>query len=86
MPDFDEPAWQHVEQESTDELDSIQSRFFDLVTVLGVAPLESNDSICQTDQPAVGDGYSVCVARKIFEDVLRPSEWRFGVDDPLLLS
>ena len=86
MPDFDEPAWQRVKQESTDELDSIQGRFFDLVTVLGVAPLESNDSIYQTNQPAVGDGYSVCVARKILKDVLRPSEWRFGVDNPLLLS
>ena len=49
MPDLDEPAWQHVKQESTDELDSIQRHLIDLVAVLGVAPLESNDSSFETD-------------------------------------
>jgi hypothetical protein len=41
MPNFDEAAGQHVQQETADELDGIQGHFFALVMVFRVPPAET---------------------------------------------
>lgn len=83
VPDLHKPTWQNVEQESTNELDSVQFHLLNLVALRGVAPLESNDSIVETDEPPVCDGDPVCVAGKVLENVLGSAKGWFSVDDPL---
>jgi hypothetical protein len=42
MPDLDEAAGQHVQQETADELDGIEGHFFALVMVFRVPPAETH--------------------------------------------
>jgi|SRR4029079_11310206 hypothetical protein len=49
-----------------------------------VFPAEGYFAVSEIDDPMVGDGDAVRVASQILKDVLRPSEWPFGVDDPVM--
>jgi hypothetical protein len=45
--------------------------------------LKANHSALEADKPPVGDGDSVCVPGKVFENVLGAAKRWFGIDDPL---
>jgi len=49
-----------------------------------VSPGKCNFSILERNQAMVGNGHSVSVAAEIFENLLRPAEWAFAVNNPLV--
>ena len=76
---------QHVDEEPADELVRRKrhgfpaARTFDAI----VLPAERHVTSIGGDEPAVGDGNAMRVAREIAQHLLRPGEWLFAVDDPL---
>src|SRR5436309_15084646 len=60
----------------------VAARSFDPV----VLPLEGDAGLVGCDQPTIGDGDAVGVAREISEHGLRPAEWFLGIDHPLGLA
>ena len=49
-----------------------------------VSPGEYNFSILKRDQAMVGNGHSMGIAAKVFEDMFRTAEWALAVDDPIV--
>ncbi len=49
-----------------------------------VSPGECHFSILERNQAMVGNGHSMGVAAEIFEDLLRPAEWAFAVNYPIV--
>ena len=49
-----------------------------------ISPGECHFSILERDQAMVGNGHSMSIAAEIFENLLRPAEWAFAVNDPLV--
>ena len=82
------PLGQDVHQEAPDELVGRQrhrlvaARPFDPV----ILPLEGDAVVVGRDQPAIGDGDAVGVARQVGEHGLRPAERLLGIDHPLGLA
>ena len=73
-----------MEQEPPQKLiggDSHQS----LLAAMGIIfPAEGDLAIGNVDDPVIGDRDAVRVPGQILEDVLRSSEWSFGVNDPVI--
>ena len=84
VADAHEATRQHVEQEAAEELINRQSHDALAIAVRGVAPSERDFAIGKGKQPMVGDGNAVSVVSEITQHVFRSTEWRFGVDDPVL--
>ena len=88
VADAMEALGQHVHQEAPDELVRgqrhrlVAARPFDPV----ILPLEGDAGLVGRDQPAIGDGDAVGVARQIGEHGLRPAERPLGIDHPLDLA
>ena len=55
-----------------------------LVLVGIIFPSEGDLALGDVDDPVIGDRDAVRVSGQILEDVLRPSEWSFGVNDPVI--
>ena len=51
-----------------------------------VLPLEGDAALVHREQPAVGDGYAVRVARQVGQHRLRSREGPLGIDHPLTLA
>ena len=51
-----------------------------------VLPAEGDAALVHREQPAVGDGHAVRVARQVGQHRLRPGERPLGVDHPLALA
>lgn len=49
-----------------------------------VSPGECNFSILERNQTMVGNGHSVSIAAKIFENLFRSAEWAFAVNNPII--
>ena len=79
---------QDVDEEAADEL--VGGELHDLVAGAAVGPIvlvfESDAPAIESDQPAVGDGDAVSVARQIGQHRLRSAERGLGVDVPLDLA
>ncbi len=76
-------VWQNMQQESADELITVERHhlwFFGLPVVF---PTESHLAILKPDQPAIGDGDAVSVAAEIVKNLLRPAKRSFGIDHPV---
>ena len=88
VADAVEALRQHVEQEAPDELAWIERHGpVSLVPVAAVVLVaEGHAGLVERDQPAVGDGDAVGVARQIGEHGLGSGEGRLGVDEPVLLA
>ena len=55
------------------------------LTVMSVVlPAEGDVTVVHRQQSVVGDGHAMRVAGQILQDMFRPSERCFGVDDPVL--
>ena len=87
MADAMEAAWQHVEQETANEL--VRSKRHDPLPVGAVAAIvlvaEGDPGLVVGDEPPVRDGDTVGVAGEIGEHRLGAGERRLGVDNPALL-
>jgi len=86
VPDLHKSARQHMQEKPPDELDGIQGHLFDLIAIPRIAPPKTYAVMVQTQQPPVGNGYSMGVPRQILEHLLRTAERGLGVNDPLLLT
>lgn len=73
---------QHVEQEATDELVSVECHHLGLVVGAIILPAEADATILAGKEPTVGDRHAMSVAPQILEYLLRPCEGPLGVHDP----
>src|SRR3984893_16106980 len=76
--------WQHVDEEAADELVGGERHAFVSIAALDavVLPREGDGLLIEGDQPAVGDGDAVGVARQIGQYGLWSAERALRVDDP----
>ena len=79
-----ESWWQHMQQESSDKLDSFDSHL--LASSFGgiVFERKGDVSMVNNQDAVVGNGDAMCIAAQIPKDIFRAGERRFGVDDPVL--
>ena len=84
MADAVEALRQDVDQESTDELAGREPHDLLTVATIGaiVLPSEGDLGLVEGDQPAVGNGDAVGIARQIGQHGLWPAERALGIDDP----
>ena len=80
-----EAARQHVQEKAMDELGGVERHGLEPVAAFDpvVLPLEGDARLVERDQPGLGDGDAVGVAREIGEDRFRSGEGSLGEDDPL---
>jgi hypothetical protein len=83
MTDADEAMRDDVQEEATDELVSVKGALFELVVVASVSVEESDLAVVDIEDAMVGDGDAVGVASQVVEDLVRATEGRLGVDDPV---
>ena len=84
MADAVESVWQHMDQETADELVGCERHHLVSIAAFDpvVLPLESNGLVVECDQAAVGDGDAVGVAREIGQHCLGSAEGTLRIDDP----
>jgi Phage integrase family len=88
VTDAVEAGGQHVHQEAPDELVRRErhgfpaARTFDAI----VLPAERHATVNGGDEPAIGDGDAVGVARQIGQHGLRSTERMLGIDHPIALA
>ena len=82
VTDAAEPFRQHVEQEATNELVSVERHHLGLVVGAIILPAEADATVLAGEEPAVGDRDAMGVASQIVEHLLRPAEGALGIDDP----
>ena len=86
VPDAHEAGGKHVEQEAAQELVHGQGHEALLVAVGGVSPAKGDLVVGQGDEAMVGDGDAMRVASEVVENMLRATEGRFAVDDPIVVE
>ena len=88
VADAMEAAGQHVDEEAADELVDGERHQLGAVAPLRpiVLPPEGHAGVVERDEPAVGDGDAVGVAREIGEHSLGSAEGALAVDDPFGLA
>ena len=84
VADAVEAVRQDVDQEAADELVGGECHDLLAIATIGtiVLPSEGDAGAVAGDQPAVGDGDAVGVARQIGQHGLWPAERALGIDDP----
>lgn len=83
IADADQSRRQHMQQEAAEELVDIQGEKLFGVAVRIVAIAEGDALAVEGDDPGVADGDAVGVVGEIRENLVRPAEGRFAVDDPV---
>src|ERR1700674_2174941 len=84
MADAMEAVWQHMDEEAADELAGRERHDLVARRPIGaiILVLEGDADVVAGDQPAVGDGDAVGIARQIGEHRLRSAERLLGIDHP----
>jgi hypothetical protein len=85
VADADESARKDMEDESADELQSIEGEFFPLVPVCVVPEVEGDLAVLELDEAVIGDCDSVGVTAKIAKNKVWAAEGWSGVYQPLAL-
>jgi hypothetical protein len=80
----DEPAWQDMQHEATQELFGGDRHLALLAAVRVVLPSEADLAVGDGQEAMIGDGDAVRVAGQVVKHMLRPPEGAFGVDHPIL--
>jgi hypothetical protein len=75
---------QHVQEKAADELGGVERHGPEPVAAFDpvVLPLEGDARLVERDEPGVGDGDAMGVAREIGENGPGSNEGPLGVDDP----
>jgi hypothetical protein len=73
-----------VEEEAPQELIDRQSEEPLLVGMCGITPAEGDVALLKSNQPGVGDGDAMCVPAEVAQRVFWSTEWRLGIDDPVV--
>ena len=84
VADTHEATWEQVKEEAAQELLDGQRHESLLVAMGGISPAERNVVFGESDQPAVGDSHAMCIRSEIAQRVFRSSEWRLGIDNPVV--
>jgi len=84
VADADEAFWQHVQKEAAQELYSVEGHDTLLAAVGIIAPAEADAFAVESGEPVIADGHAMGVTAEIAKDMLGSSEWRPGVDVPVL--
>lgn len=82
VPDANEPTWQHVQQETTQELIDRQSEESLFVFVRGVPPAKRNLVIGERDEAVIGDRHPMSVGAEVAKHLLGSAERWFAIDHP----
>src|SRR6266567_7044481 len=85
VADAMEAAGQDVDEEAADELVDGERHHLSPFAPLGpvVLPPEGHAVVVERDEPAVGDGDTVRIARQISQHGFWTAEWSLRIDDPL---
>lgn len=86
MPDAHESFWQYVDEKASNELLGWQGHGSDPVPLSVILPTKGYLAVAELHQTMVGNGDAMSIATEISEDLGRPSERGFGVDDPVGFS
>src|ERR1700687_4682603 len=84
VADADEASRKQMEEEAAQELVGRQAHDALLVAMSGVSPAETDLAVGEGNQAAVGDTDPMGVGAEVAQGMLRPSERRLGVDDPVM--
>jgi hypothetical protein len=82
VPDANETAWQHVQQETAQELIDRQSEESFPVFRSRVSPAKRNPVICEGDEAVIGDCYPMSVSAEVAKHLFRAAERWFAIDYP----
>jgi hypothetical protein len=85
VTDLHKADWEHMHEETADELDGVNRQGLLRVAVSRIPPSECDGATLATYESAVGDRDPVCVASEILQNVFWPAEWAFGINDPSFL-
>jgi len=83
VTDAAEAFWQDVKEKAADKLVGVKRHYLGFVAGAIVLPTEADVATLARQEPAVGDGDAMGIAAQIIEDLLRPAEGTFGVNDPV---
>ena len=75
--------WKQMKQKAAQEFLCRNSQATFFVSMRGPSK-EGNFSVLERDQAMVGNGHAMGVAAEIFENLLRPAEGRFAVNNPMI--
>ena len=82
IADTHETLGQHVHEKAAEKLVGVERQRLDLAAVAIVLPPKRDGVRGDVDQPVIGDGHAVGVAREVVEDVRRAAKGRLGIDHP----
>jgi len=85
VTDLHKADWEHMHEETADELDGVNRQGFLRIAVSRIPPSECDVPTFTTHEPAIGDGNSVRLASEILQNLFWPAEWAFGINDPSFL-
>jgi hypothetical protein len=80
--DAHEALGKDMEQEASNELVDLEAEGTGSAPAGVVLIPEGHRPLLQGEKPAVGDGDPVGIAREIFQDLVRATEGRLGIDHP----
>jgi hypothetical protein len=84
VADANESLRQDMKQESSDELVSRDGHRSHLVAAGVISPPEGNAFAIEGDESVVGDGDTMSITTEIADDLFRPAEGGFGINNPIL--
>ena len=84
VADPDEALREDVHQEATEKLDRVERERTNLTPVSVVLPAKRDGVVGHVDEPMVGDGHSVRVAREVLQHVSGTAEGRLRIHHPRL--
>src|SRR5918911_4558811 len=85
MADALEAMRQDMKEKPSEKFDGLQRHGALPIPPLVVFPPKRHLAVATGQQPPIGDGHPMGVAGEVAEHLLRPSQWRLGVDHPLRL-
>ena len=85
VADADKAPRQHMLAKAAQELASVHSHDALLIAVSIVFPSKAHAVTVEAEQALIADGYAVCIAAKIAQDVSRAAKSRLGIDHPIML-
>ena len=84
VPDAHEATGEQMQKKAPKKLIGADCHLSLLVAVRIILPSKGDTVILEGQQPVVGDGDPVRVAREVMQYMLRPAKGALGVDDPVL--
>ena len=85
VADADKAPGQHMLAKAAQELGSVEGHDALLIAMSIIFPSKSHAVTIEAKQALIADGYAVCIAAKIAQDVSRSAKSGLGIDHPIML-